>query len=79
MLVGKICHNSSLRSAIDKSILYQVWFIYILDRSGILTQSRCQCIQSDRTTLEFLDDEHQDIPVILVESHLIYFQKIKCK
>ena len=79
MLIGGLCRHTASGSTVQKSIFQKVRFIHIFQRSGIFSKSRCQRIQSHRTSCKFLNDRSQDPSVRLIQSIFIHFQKIQCK
>ena len=76
MLIGKICYHSALWCPDHKTVLDKIRLVDIFDRSGILPDGSCQCIQSHRSSLKLFNNCHQDIPVILIKTKLVDFQKI---
>ena len=79
MLVSQCRRGTATRRTVQKSILQKIRFIHIFQSSGILSDGGCQCLQTDRATLKIDDQSLQNATVNLVETVLIYFQKIECK
>ncbi len=68
MVVGQFGHFTSARRAFQKSLFDEERFINFLDGSGLLADSGRYGVQSDRPTLELLDDGRQNLVVHAVQS-----------
>ena len=55
MGIGIIRGHTTTRRPIDKSAFYKIWFIDILDRAWVFSNSSSKCIQPDRSAIEFTD------------------------
>ena len=49
----------------------------ILDRTGILSDRRCQRVQSDRTAAKLFDDRHKNVSIHPIQTERIHIQQVK--
>ena len=81
MGISQIGHLASPGRTLDKSLFNQIRFIYLLQRSGILAQSRRNSRQPYGAAFEFIDNDRKYLIVDLVEPVFIdvqRFQRIPC-
>ena len=77
MLVSQFGGHASSGRTLDETFHDQEWLIDILDSAGIFTDSRSNGIESDRTTLELVDDGEQDLIVNLIKTILINIESFE--
>ena len=71
MLVGKGCYHASTWCALDESLHYEVRFVYLFYSSCIFANGSTDGRQSNRTTLELIDDGEENLVVYLVKTILV--------
>src|SRR5437870_5569951 len=77
MLISGTHGDTSSRRACDKAELQQIGLVYVLYRLCIFASASSQRIESNGTTIKFLDDREQHIAVGLVQPDLINLHRIK--
>jgi len=68
MLVGETSGHAAARSAVQEADLKQVRLDDLLDRVLFFMKGSAESAETDRATIEFLDDGLQELYITLVEA-----------
>src|SRR5918995_5581938 len=60
--------------ALEKSLLNQIWLIYVLECSGILPNRYGYCAKAHRTSAELLDDGAENPGIHVVQPELVHVE-----
>lgn len=69
MFVSQLRHLTSPGSTLQKSLLDKEWFVYFLNRSGILTQGSGNRCQSHRATLKLVNNGAENLIINFIQSN----------
>ena len=61
VFVGKVGNLASARGALDKSLLYEVWLVHLLNGAGILAERCGYCANANRPSLELVNDGAENL------------------
>ena len=73
MLVGLEGSQPSPRCTLQKSLLQEIGLVHIFNGALLFTNGRGYGLDTDRSTVKFLDNRSQNRQVHFVKSGLIYF------
>lgn len=77
MLVSQRRCLASARGTFDESFLDEVGLIDILDGAGIFAHGGSDCIESDRSAAELIDDGGEEFVIYLIETESIDIQRLE--
>ena len=77
MCISNLRRNSSARCAVNQPFHQKIRFINILDRTGILSDRRCQRVQSDRTAAKLFDDRHENVSIHPIQTERIHIHQVE--
>src|SRR5256885_13978108 len=72
MPVGERCGDATARRSLEEAVLNEERLVHLLDGRGILADRGANVVESDRSTLEFLDDRLEDSRIHVVEPELVH-------
>ena len=70
--------DAAARGAVDESVHEEVRLVDVLDGAAVLAEGGSQGFDADRAAGELVDDGHEVVPVVLVESELIDVEDVEC-
>ena len=77
MFVSKSCCDTSTRSSFNETFHDKEWFINLLHRTRILTDSSSNGGDADRSAMELINDCKQNLVVYLIQTIFIYVQRLQ--
>src|SRR5678815_3888801 len=77
MTISKRSRCTTARRSLKKSVLHQERLVHFFDGAFVLANRCRDCLHSDRTALEFLDDRLENARVHVVETELIDIEKLQ--
>jgi hypothetical protein len=78
MGAGRFGYNATLWGAINEADAQQVRLKYIFQRVGRLTEQRRHCSHTDRSPIELVDHDGQQLAIGCVKARLIDLQALQC-